>query len=360
MKYKLFFAVFALGVAILPVRKGSAQEFPYQVFERYLEPLAQGIGMPGLSALILRNGVIEWQRGYGFSDVESRTLATIHTPYPIGGVTQAVTGVLFGICIDRYGFQIDQPLGNITPTTADPGAVIRHVLSHASTGRYEYDPVKFSALTPVVERCLRLPFRVATAVEVLDHLGMTKSVPGLDLNRPEGAQARELFTEAAARYYDSVLREAAVPYRIDRRTGRHTRSQYPTYGLDAAAGLVASAYDLSTFERKLDDDDNVPIDRSTLRQMWTNTVLVDPVNSNLRTPMPTGLGWFVQRSSGIDLVWTFGHIPDAGSALILKMPSKRLTLILLANSDGLTAGYNLERGDITTSPFVKIFLRLFI
>jgi len=360
MKYRLFFAVFALGVAILPVRQGSAQEFPYKVFERYLEPLAQDIGMPGLSALILRNGIIEWQRGYGYSDVESRTPATIHTPYPVGGVTQAVTGVLFGICIDRYRFQIDQLMGNVTPTTADPGAVIRYVLAHASTGRYEYDAVKFSALTPVVERCIRLPFRVATAVEVLDLLGMTESVPGLDLNKPEGREARELFDENARRHYDSVLRQTAVPYRIDRRTRRHTRSEYPTYGLDAAAGLVASAYDLSTFERKLDDDDNVPLDRSTLRQMWTNTVLVDPVNSSLRTPMPTGLGWFVQKSSGIDLVWTFGHIPDAGSALIVKMPSKRLTLILLANSDGLTAGYNLERGDVTTSPFVKIFLKLFI
>jgi CubicO group peptidase (beta-lactamase class C family) len=185
-------------------------------------------------------------------------------------------------------------------------------------------------------------------------------VPGLDLNTPEGAQARELFTDAANRHYDSVLREAAVPYRIDRRTGRHTRSEYPTYGFDAAGGLVASAYDLHTFEAKLDDDDNVPLDRSTLDQMWTNTILVNSADSTLRTPMPTGLGWFVQNASGTRLVWTFGHIADAGSALILKMPSKRLTLILLANSDGLTAGYNLERGDITTSPFVKIFLRLFI
>jgi CubicO group peptidase (beta-lactamase class C family) len=360
MKYRLFFAVLALGIAILPVQKGSAQDFPYQVFERYLEPLAQQIGMPGLSALILRNGTIEWERGYGFSDVENRTLATIHTPYPVGGVTQAVTGVLFGICVDRYRFSIDELMGSHTPTFSDPGATVRHVLAHASTGRYEYDPVKFAGLTPVLEQCIRLPFRVATAVEVLDQLDMTESVPGLDLNRPEGALARELFTEAAVRHYDSVLRQAAVPYRIDRRTGRHTRSEYPTYGLDAAAGLVASAYDLSTFERKLDDDDNVPLDRNTLRQMWTNTVLDDPVNPNLKTPMPTGLGWFVQKSSGIDLVWTFGHIPDAGSALIVKMPSKSLTLILLANSDGLTAGYNLERGDITTSPFVKIFLRLFI
>ena len=360
MKYRLFFALLALGVAILPVRKGAAQDFPYQVFERYIEPLAQQIGMPGLSALILRDGKIAWQRGYGYSDVENRTPATIHTPYPIGGVTQAVTGVLFGICVDRYGLKIDDLMGSHSPGFSDPGATIRHVLAHASTGRYEYDPVKFAGLTPVLEQCIRLPFRVATAVELFDPLDMGNSVPGLDLNRPEGIAARELFTEAAARHYDSVLREAAVPYRIDRRSGRHTRSEYPSYGVDAAGGLVASAYDLHTFEAELDDNDNVPLDRSTLGKMWTNTELIDPVNSNLRTPMPTGLGWFVQKASGTDLVWTFGHIPDAGSALIVKMPSKSLTLILLANSDGLTAGYNLERGDITTSPFVKIFLRLFI
>ena len=57
------------------------------------------------------------------------------------------------------------------------------------------------------------------------------------------------------------------------------------------------------------------------------------------------------------MVWSFGYIPDAGSALILKMPHKRLTLILLSNSDGLAAGYGLERGDVSASPFVKIFLR---
>ena len=59
-------------------------------------------------------------------------------------------------------------------------------------------------------------------------------------------------------------------------------------------------------------------------------------------------------------MWTFGHIPDASSALILKMPSKRLTLILLSNSGGLAAGFNFESADVTTSPFVKVFLRLFI
>ena len=58
-----------------------------------------------------------------------------------------------------------------------------------------------------------------------------------------------------------------------------------------------------------------------------------------------------------------GYGPEeVDPALIVRMPSssKRLTLILLANSPGLAQGYNLENANVTSSPFVKVFLRLFI
>lgn len=356
MKFRLFFAAIALGIAIVPSGRGSAQDFSYQVFERYLEPLAQQIGMPGLSAVILRNNRIEWHRGYGYANAESRIPADLDTPYPIGGVTQAITGVLVGVCVDRLQLEVDRGIREFVPTFPQPASV-RHVLAHASEGRYRYDPGAFAALTPVVEKCSGQPYRVATAIEVLDRLAMTRSVPGLDLARPEGAAARALFAPAEVERYDRLLRDVAVPYRITR--NGFTRSEYPTYGLDAAGGLVATARDLALFEGSLDDGiDNIPLSASTLNQMWTPTVLDSGSGQTLTTP--TGLGWFVQTTSGQRLVWTFGHIPDAGSALILKMPSKRLTLILLANSSGLAAGYDFEAGDVTTSPFVKVFLRLFI
>ena len=40
--------------------------------------------------------------------------------------------------------------------------------------------------------------------------------------------------------------------------------------------------------------------------------------NGVQVAMPTGLGWFVTVESGQRLVWTFGHIPDAASALIVK------------------------------------------
>jgi len=372
MKHRLFSAAIALGAIILLSPKGSAQEFPYQIFERYLEPLAQQIGMPGLSAVIARNGRIEWEHGYGHADLEAKVAATSATPYPIGGVTQAITGVLLGICVDRHQLSVDEKIRDYVPTFPVAGATVRQVLAHASENRYRYDPQQFVALTAVVEKCSARPYRVATADELLTRLGMASSAPGLDLARPEGRAARLLFEPGPLARYDGVLQRVAMPYRIERKGSELSarRSEYPTYGLDAAGGLVATARDLAVFERDLDQ--GVPLSFSTLNQMWSaatfgaNGLPAIPGSSQGGVPnvtMPTGLGWFVQSlQPGTDkrLVWSFGYIPDAGSALILKMPHRGLTLILLSNSDGLAAGYGLERADVSASPFAKIFLRLFL
>lgn len=365
MKTRLFLVALAIGTLILPSARGGAQQdllLQYQVFERYLEPLAQEIGMPGLSAVIVHNNRIAWQRSYGFADVENRVPATQDTPYPVGGVMQAMTGVLVGVCVDRNLLKVDDGIRETVPSFPQP-ASIRHVLAHASDGRYRYDPAAFTALTPVVEKCLNRPFRLAATTEILDRLVLQRSVPGSDFLDPAATAARALFDDTAVARYQRLLSEMAVPYRIDR--GRYTRSEYPRVGFDASTGLVSTARDLADFERALDDQpptgDNIPISFSTLAQMWTPIVFRDPVNPNIILhETPTGQGWFVQKTSGVDLVWTFGQIPNAASALIVKMPDRRLTLILLSNSDGLATGVNIERGDVTASPFVKVFLRLFI
>jgi hypothetical protein len=72
------------------------------------------------------------------------------------------------------------------------------------------------------------------------------------------------------------------------------------------------------------------------------------------------LGWFVQTYNNERLVWHFGLARDAYSSLILKVPSKDLTFIVLANSDGLSAPYSLENGDVTKSLFAQVFLKLFV
>lgn len=368
MKYRLFFVFTALAGLLATGRGAAQEEFPFEIFGRYLEPLVQQIGMPGVSAAILQDGIVVRKYNVGYADVEKKIPAAFDTPYAIGGVTQAMTGVLHGVCIDRFTtavFDIDSAMREFAPAFPFAQTSVRQVLSHSTDGHFHYDPLLFSQLTSVIEspKCLNKPFRQAMAAEVLDRIpgGMTRSVPGMDLNRPGADAARALFDDATIRRYQAVLSDLAVPYRIDSK-GRAMRSDYPEYGLDAASGMVSTVEDLANFERQLDKRDGVPFSASTLDKMWSNQAF-DLPNANgttVRVVMPTGLGWFVTSDSGQPVIWTFGHIPDASSALIVKMPKKKLTLIMLANSGGLAKGYDLENANVTSSPFVKVFLRLFI
>ena len=73
-----------------------------------------------------------------------------------------------------------------------------------------------------------------------------------------------------------------------------------------------------------------------------------------------GLGWFVQSYKSERLVWHFGYVQNGYSSLILKIPDRGITFILLANGDGLSAPFQLQSGDVTRSLFASLFLRLAI
>ena len=46
--------------------------------------------------------------------------------------------------------------------------------------------------------------------------------------------------------------------------------------------------------------------------------------------------------------------------MVITVPGRGLTLILLANSNGLAKGFNLTAGDVSVSPFAKAFLGTFL
>src|SRR5262249_24172540 len=82
-----------------------------------------------------------------------------------------------------------------------------------------------------------------------------------------------------------------------------------------------------------------------------------------RTPdgkkLPYGLGWFIQSYEGTRVVWHYGYWPESFSSLYVNLPERKIALIVLANSDGLSAPFLLGAGDVTRSPFASCFLRIF-
>jgi CubicO group peptidase (beta-lactamase class C family) len=334
-------------LAIVSAQQGTrAQTLAYGLFERYLEPLRVQAGIPGLSAAIVHNRRIVWERWFGSADLERSIAVQPNTPFPVIDLAQTLGATLVMQRVERGDLQIDDRVNRWTTIVPEPGATIRNVLTHTTTGAYRYDPNRFSALTPVIEYYTDEPYRLTVVREILDRLAMIDSAPGHDLEQPSPF-VRELFDAPDVARYQSVLRRVATPYRVDSR-GRPTRSEFSSRAIDASTGIVTTARDLARFDAALDD--GVLLDLGILGYM----------RGGAQPGTPSGLGWFVQPYQGERLVWHFGSAPNAYSSLILKVPSRNLTLILLANSDGLSEPFALHQGDVTSSLFAKLFLRIFV
>ena len=346
------------GVVVLAVLalapRPAAQGLSYSLFERYLESLREQTSIPGISAVIVQGRRVVWEAGLGKQDIEKSIVPRSDTPYLIGDLTQTFGAVVLGQCIERVALDINDPMRRWTADIPEPGATIRHVVAHASTGtpgdRFAYDPARYATLTSVADNCSDRPFRRTVAEDIFDRLSMRDSLPGRDFERMASSSGA-FFDNARLKRYEAVLQRLAVPYRVDR-SGKATRGDYPDDRVTASTGLVSTARDLARFDAAIDDD--VLVDGALRAAAWNN------VTTTGGAPLPTGLGWFVQTYNGERLVWHFGQVRDTSSSLVLKVPGRDITLILLANSDGLSAPYALAEGDVTSSLFAKLFLRLFV
>ena len=350
-------AAIVVSLLVLVGTRPSAQGLTFSLFERYVDSLRLQAGIPGMSALILKDGAITWERGFGRADTDRPIEPNSVTPYPIGGLSQTVgASMLFRKCIDQRGVTANDAVNLWHPLFTDPTATLGHLLAHVTpTGNFKYDLARFSALTPVIEACSNIPYQRLLAEDLFAWLSLEDSVPGTALGAPTEADVQEFGINNLVRYAVTLSRMARG-YKVDIR-GRATRTDVLPSRVNAASGIVTTARDLARLDAAVRYSAPVnPLDKTvpfvapeTVAMAWT------PFGAGL----PTGFGWFVQNYNGHLVVWQFGVVPDAYSALIVKLPARGLTMILLANSDALGAQGMLERGDINASVFARAFLRTY-
>lgn len=347
MVKSLRIALAAFTACVLLVTQSQAQVpgsgLTLGLFERYLDALRKELAVPGLSAVVIEDGRV-WERGLGLADVSANVAATPTTPYPITGLTQAIgASMVLYHCVESGRSALNDRVLRWTPF-AEPTTTISDLLTHVlPSGTYQYDPGRYSTLTDVAAECVNDEFDSLLADGILDRFAMVDSVPGIDVL---SSRRSRFFSAAQLDRYTRVLQRLAVPYRVDSK-GTPTRSAYDASGVSAATGVISTVRDLVQFDSAL-----------------TSGALVTPellaLSWNAPPGRPTGLGWFVQSYNGQRVAWQFGLASGAYSSLIVKIPDRRLTLILLANSDALTSTLNPQAPDVTQSLFARTFLRLFI
>ena len=338
-----------------------ADDLVFRFFETYLEALRAQSGIPGVSAAIVGDSDIIWERAFGQQDVEHSVPTSSITPFHVDGLTEIVTASLLLRCTEEGKISLNDTVGqyaslNPEPNPlagVDPSTTIFQILTHTSGASdnlaYAYRPERFSALEGVFRACSDHSFRRNLETQ-LDNLAMGDSVPGPDVIRLAPPSVGMATKEQVA-HYTAVLQHLATPYSVDTK-GRATPSQYTTTTLTESGGVISTTRDLAKFDVAVRQGIFARAD--TLTASWQA-----PVGRNGQR-LPHAIGWFVQSYKGETVLWQFGMQENASSSLVIKLPGRGLTLILLANGDGLVKAFSPTAGDVTISPFGRVFLGLFV
>lgn len=325
----------------------SANANRIRSFERDADEIRNTLRIPGMSAAILENQKVVWMRGFGYANLEKKVPATPETLYSIASLTKTFGSTLLMQLVEKGQVALDEPMANYPPSRyapaiTDPRVQIRHVLSHTSEGtpgqEFKYNGALYDMITGVIEKKYGAPFAQVLTRQILDPLQMTESVPGHNvIDNPE-----------LARRYAPALAHFAMPYAFYGK-GEIVAATYPGRDIGASAGLLTTVRDLAKFD--------VAIDRHVLLQPKTQELAWTAFVSNAGKTLPYGLGWFVESYRGERMIWHSGNWGSGFSAILFKLPARNLSMILLANSEGLSDPFWVPG---QTNPFVCSFLRHFV
>lgn len=314
-------------------------------FEQRLDDMRASSHIAAITAVISKDQSVVWAKGYGLADVSAKRPAADTTVYHLASLTKPLAATVLLQLVEEGKVSLDDPVSMYGVSLASPaGTVIRvrHLLSHTSEGvpgtNYSYNGDRFALLENVIAQAAGKSFDAALQERIITPLGLHRTAPN-----PQSASF-------AVSGLDKVTFEANMARGYTYSGGSYNLTAYPT-SFGAAAGLTASALDYASF--------SMAMDRDALLQPGTKALAYTPVTSPSGETFPYGLGWFSTMYKGVRVIWHYG-LWTANSSLIVKVPDRGLTFVVLSNSDALSSPYQLGAGKLETSPWARLFLDTFV
>ena len=333
------------------------------------------LNIPALSIVIAQRGDVIWSKAYGYSDVENSIEASLNTPFRIASITKTFSSTLIFKQIEKGTLSLDQPLSDFgmqipaydvmrvkhlkqmyktmqslvgqnkntdddvsllelgIKTSFPKEVLLRHVMSHTAASplglNYKYDGNMYGKSGKVLRISSGMSLNELLFQEICEPLKLSNTGYKVEDLKSPGAQ----------------------PYEYNARTKELKKTKIRTVAA-AHFGMWSSANDLSIYAQALLSGQL--ISEKSLEMAF------DPTVSLTGRILPYGLGWFTQVYKGKKIVWHYGWNPPFCSSLLVLIPEDQISLVVLANTDGLSAGYNLNQGDVLNSPIAVPFLSQFV
>jgi CubicO group peptidase (beta-lactamase class C family) len=336
------FAILAILALVSCCDVGAADEAmpSFSKMETNLERLRGRWNVPGMAAGVALRDQIVWAKGFGLADLTTKQPVTPDTVFHLASLTKPFAAVVLLQLVEAGQLNLDAPIESFGIDLKADGVIrVRHLLTHTSEGNpgevFRYSGNRFAKLDAVLEGAAKKSFAQLVSERVLFPLSLTNTSPN---------PYNPVACAAASRVADDFLQRSARGYAFDGKT----TVDYPKHFV-TAAGLVSTVGDVLRFSMALDGDQ--------LLQPETKRLAFTAAKSSNGKVLPYGMGWFVQSRKGVKILWHYGW-DRANSSLIIKVPDREVTFVLLGNSEALSRKFDLGQDeDVTRSPFAREFLK---
>ncbi len=320
--------------------RGSAGADPV---DDYLHAVMEKNQVPGVALAIVRDGKVERIGAYGLADLEAGSKVELETSFQIASATKVFTGTLVMILVQEGKLDLDEPLSKYLPDAPEAwkGMTVRHLAAHTSglknlpdedrgtatvAERYEaakktsldyvpgerseYALTDFVVLTHVLEKVTGERFEQLLRSRIFQPLGFS-------CTRYEYAKQ-----EGPVRIADVIPRRASV-YRFVDGVPQRSWFLYPVHTY-AAGGIFSCVRDLARWA--------VAMDEGTLLTPAMQQAGATAFKLKDGRAGGFGVAFAVGKLRGLP---TFGHSGGGSLGDVLRIPEKKLTVIILTNKQGL-------------------------
>lgn len=332
MQLKFSMATFLVFVFFYVSMHSQSQANEYHVarFSEEVEELQDYFQIPGIAVHIQKGETTLYQDFKGYSDVKNQIKLDSDVVFPIASLTKVFSSVLIMQLVEEGKVMLDDAVHDYLPNSSLPKDILlKHLISHTSQGeigKHFYYSSRFSLVSQIIEKITQSSFAEVMDRRILTPLHLKNTFllrDSLELNKRNVTLAK--------------------PYLF----GDSLQEGFVDYGYSAAAGIVSNLEDLTKF--------NTAVDRNELLTEESKETMFSPFKERI----PYGYGVFSQMFENEKIVWAYGQY-DCYSSLLLKVPSRDLTLIMLANNSMLSDPARLIYGDIKNSLFALSFLENFV
>lgn len=299
-------------------------------------------GSPGISIAVGVAGEIIWAEGFGYADVESRTLVTPLTKFRIGSISKTMTSIALGLLYEQKIIDLDAPIQTYVesfPLKPEGDITLRQLASHQSGIRHylpdfsdyintdHYDDVLDSLHLFANDPLLFEPgqgFEYSSYGYNLISAAIQEAsgMKFLEYMRSEVWGPLNLLNTVAD-HSDYIIENRAAPYLLYD-SGKLRNAPYADNSHKwAGGGFLSTPSDLVSFAFGVDEGEI--LGRETLELLFTPAELSEGVSASREY----GLGWQTYSDDG---AW-IGHGGSSigGSAILRFNRAEGVAYAILCN-----------------------------